>query len=126
MSYAAVTAMVFFTISTAFGGEVKQGRSCGCAANSYSVYGAGQDSCKTYLEEFEKNPDSKITDASFGQTLGWIAGYVSATNRRAGKRDIFNAELDYLAFSIARWCRKNPQATLSDAMDSLTDQLNTP
>ncbi len=110
-------------IAASSGGEVKHGSSCGCTSSAYSTYGAGQDSCVNFTEEFNSNPDSNKTDTNFAQTLGWIAGYVSATNRHSGKRDIFNAELDYLAFSIARWCLKNPQATLSDAMDSMTDKL---
>ncbi|MCP4433596.1 MAG: hypothetical protein GY806_21670 [Gammaproteobacteria bacterium] len=117
---------MFMAVPAASNGEVKQGHSCGCRSNSYSVYGAGQDSCEDFLKEYEKNPDSNRTDASYGQTLGWIAGYMSAANRQAMTRDIYSSALDYMTFSIARWCRGNPQATLSDAMDNLTDKLNTP
>ncbi len=115
---------IFVAIPAASSAEVKQGHSCGCAADSYSAYGAGQDSCKNFMKEYEENPDSNNTDASYGQTLGWIAGYMSATNRQAKARDIYSSELDYMTFSIARWCKDNPQATLSDAMDSLTDKVN--
>ncbi len=113
----------FMVIPAASNGEIKQGHSCGCTTNSYSAYGAGQDSCKDFLREYEANADSNRTDSSYGQTLGWIAGYMSATNRQARVRDIFSSELSYMAFSIARWCKENPQATLSGAMDNLTDQL---
>ncbi len=117
---------MLMAVPAASSGEVKQGHSCGCTANSYSVYGAGQDSCENFLKEYENNPDSNRTDASYGQTLGWIAGYMSAANRQAKARDIYSSALDYMTFSIARWCRENPSATLSDAMDSLTDKLNAP
>ena len=61
------------------------------------------------------------------KTLGWIAGYVSATNRSLKKRDVFNMELDYMTHLISIWCRKHPDKLLSDAMDSLTDsKLGTP
>ncbi len=101
--------------------EVKKGHSCGCERDSYSVYGAGQDTCQTFLSEYAANPDSDQVDGSFGQTLGWLAGYMSATNRTAQTRDVYDMGLDYLAHVIANWCQQNPDKVLSEAMDSLTD-----
>ena len=102
--------------------ELKDGNTCGCAADAYAVYGAGQDSCAVYTTEFEANLDSKDIDASFGQTMGWIAGYVSAINRQAADNDVYNIDVSYMSTLIAKWCRANPDRMLSDAMDVLTDK----
>ena len=101
--------------------EVKTGKTCGCAVDAYSVYGAGQDSCAVFLSEQAANPDSNQTDGSYGQTLGWIAGYMSAVNRAAAVRDAYDMDLDYVAAKLATWCQQHPDEILSEAMDVLTD-----
>ncbi len=118
---------IFFALTmlllaaSAWADKAKVEVSCGCKRDSYAVYGAGQDRCETYLKEYEANPDSDDVDTAFGQTLGWIAGYASATNRNLKKRDLYNMGLDYMTHLLSRWCRKHPDKMLSEAMDSLSD-----
>jgi hypothetical protein len=116
-----IAMLVLAGIQPVWGDEVKLGHSCGCATDSYATYGAGQDTCQTFLKEHAANPDSNQTDATFGQTLGWLAGYMSAANRGADTRDVYDMGLDYLTTLVADWCQENPEKILSDAMDAVTD-----
>ncbi len=102
--------------------EAKLGKDCGCEVDSYAVYGAGTDSCKIYQKEYSANPSVNDIDAAYGQSLGWIAGYISATNKHLKQRDLFNSDLDYIANLIFRWCQKNPDETVVDAINYLTDK----
>lgn len=106
----------------AIGAGIKDEKTCGCAADAYSVYGAGQETCSTYLTEFNANPDPANIDAAYGQTLGWIAGYASAVNRQTSGRDIYDLDVRYMATLIAKWCRANPDRMVSEGMDDLTDK----
>lgn len=108
-------------MAPAWGADVKDGHSCGCAVDAYSVYGAGQDTCQTFMAEHATNLDSGQVDGTYGQTLGWIAGYMSATNRGADTRDVFDMDLTYVAHLVAKWCQQNPDDVLSDAMNALSD-----
>ncbi len=116
-----IITLALLASTSALADEAKLMHSCGCKIGSYAVYGAGEESCSTFTKEFAANPSIKDIDASYGQSLGWIAGYLSATNRALRKRDLLDSDLDYVAYQVNEWCQKNPDKTLSDAMDMLTD-----
>lgn len=119
-----ISALVIIALSplTTYAGAPKLGRTCGCSVDSQAIYGAGQDLCSTFVSEFDSNPGGSDVDASYGQSLGWIAGYMSAFNRSTESRDIYDMDLDYVAYQVAAWCRDNPEKFLSDAMAVLTDK----
>lgn len=100
----------------------KEGRTCGCQADTYATYGAGIETCGVFSREYAQNPDPDDVNASYGQSLGWIAGYMSATNHVMKKRDLYDLDLSYVAYKVAQWCGDNPDQTLSDAMESLTEE----
>lgn len=101
----------------------KLSNSCGCEADASAVYGAGQDTCETYMAEYSANAEIREdVDSTFGQSLGWIAGYMSASNRDSGVRDIYDMSLDYVAYWISEWCGRNSDKTLLDAMEFLTEE----
>jgi len=117
--------LVSFPVTTGAGwadSPAKLDRTCGCKAGSYAVYGAGNESCAVYLTERSRNPDEHAIDAGFGQSLGWIAGYMSAANRAADARDVYDMDLSYVAHRIGVWCEEHPDKTLSDALDALTTE----
>lgn len=119
----AVVAAVFISVHPAHAGPAKLDNSCGCTVDASAIYGAGQDTCATFMEEYAANPEIRDdVDATFGQSLGWVAGYMSARNRVAGVRDIYDMSLDYVAFWVAEWCEGNSDKTLLDAMEFLTEE----
>ncbi len=102
--------------------ELKQDKTCGCKADDYVVYGAGVESCQVFLAEFDANTGKDAVDPAYAQTIGWIAGYISATNRKTTMRDVFDMGLDYVPVLLSKWCRQYPDRTLSEAMDALSDE----
>jgi hypothetical protein len=81
--------------------------------------------CNEYLRDYAT---ASITDTgsrleystSFGNDIGWIAGYMSHVNSSIrGKSNYFNDLINEVVW-IASWCRDNSSFDLDDAMRALT------
>ena len=93
------------------------------AADRDGAYGSQRpDSCREFLRVHpvgERRPE----------TVGirnWIAGYVTAYNRQTPETyDILGiTDFEQLLHSVELYCKANPLADLTTAMESVTDQLH--
>ena len=95
-------------------------------AGDYIVWGVGNDSCGTFVEERAKN------SVRFGTQINWIAGSLSRGNgefsatiaRRGIEADILkNLDHRTLETWLANYCQKNPLKNLSSAAVALESAL---
>jgi hypothetical protein len=95
-------------------------------AGDYILWGAGNDSCATFVQERAR------ASMRFRTEISWIAGSVSRANaewsgtmaRRGFKTDILsNLEHEALEAWLANYCQKNPLKNLSGAAFALESAL---
>tara|TARA_Y100001968_G_C19016474_1_gene553060 strand:+ start:57 stop:413 length:357 start_codon:yes stop_codon:yes gene_type:complete len=107
----------------AYADTPKLNQTCGCNEDAYIVYGAGSDMCSSFINEYSVNSDFFNIDNDFAQSLGWIAGFMSATNFNSGIRDNYDMDIRYVAHKVSEWCEQNLSKTLSNAMEAITGQM---
>ncbi|HEY9200178.1 MAG TPA: hypothetical protein VIQ81_01160 [Gammaproteobacteria bacterium] len=87
--------------------------------NSYAVYGAGGDSCSTYLEAMEKG------DRELDYFVDWVIGYFSAFNVIMPSTYDLLGETDFP--TAQRWlerdCRRYPKQLFITAVIKLSEVL---
>ena len=89
----------------------------------WSVKGEGNYSCPDYVAA------RKINSKQFYNSISWVQGFVTGVNyerNRANGDDSFIAR-DFPPVSMVDWledyCRDNPQDYLSDAAQSMVEEL---
>jgi hypothetical protein len=95
-------------------------------AGDFIVWGAGNDSCGTFVQERARN------SVRFSTEINWVAGSVtrgngefSATMARKGIEADILKDLDHGALEtwLANYCQKNPLKNLSAAAAALEGAL---
>ncbi len=78
----------------------------------FGIKGVGGAPCETYLQAFEKK------DQGYLMYLGWLGGYISATNQYLP--DTFDItpwqSVGLVSMAVANVCRQNPKASVLEAV----------
>jgi len=78
----------------------------------FGIKGVGGAPCETYLQAFEKK------DQGYLMYLGWLGGYISATNQHLA--DTFDVapwqSMGLVSMAVANVCRQNPKASFLEAV----------
>ena len=84
----------------------------GQLAVALTVYGAGTDSCGTWLED-------RGTDSGWREAGQWVQGYLSGTadNLKLNPRE---TDSDSVLIALDNYCQANPQHSVFDAARGLT------
>jgi hypothetical protein len=97
-----------------------------------TVWGAGNDSCSRYLEEYAAGPSGRFTEE-----ISWLEGSVTALNidavvklsdrfgwEKSADFDLLkHADVAFLESWVLNYCRANPTKNLNDAADAFMIEL---
>ena len=100
-------------------------------AGTFIIYGAGGNTCATFLGAHEKAAPRRTTGGGVQWSSGhdyevmyvWILGYVSHVNQSTpGKANHFEPMDKFeIAAWVASWCRGNAEEDLFDAVEALVN-----
>ena len=94
------------------------------AAAGFHVFGAGVDSCGSYLN-YRQIPDAEAVTMT---TLAWMEGYLTAYNKYVAKGgDVLAGkfELSSLQAWLDDYCKANPSDDIVTATKNFVDELKT-
>jgi hypothetical protein len=94
------------------------------SAGAFHVFGAGVDSCGSYLN-YRKIPDAEPVTMT---TLAWFEGYLTAYNKyvaRGGDVLAGKFDVDSLQSWLDSYCQANPSDDIVTAMQSFITELKT-
>ena len=94
------------------------------SAAAFHVFGAGVDSCGSYLN-YRQIPDAEAVTMS---TLAWLEGYLTAYNKYAAKGgDVLAGKFDLGSLQdwLDGYCKANPSDDILTATKNFVDELKT-